>query len=339
MLNALFVVPFLLTIVFGGIGFFLAPQLSRRGIFFGVTVETRFLGSEEAQRLLSWYRRAIVAVTVAAIGILVPVALKIRMPLGMISVLLASLLHMALCVGIWARANQRVRPMARGPRQPRTVSLEVRRPSLPGGTLFFSGPLTVLCIAAGITYFRTGGGRMEVPAAAIAVPFLIGMFIAAVFMFVGYGVIFWTREVSGDAGAFRPERSYKTFSFVVMLGAAYFFSLEFASMILSPIAPHVRFGQWILLVLAFMLGACKLAYTFYFGQGGSRLASSPSEDRTPDPCWKWGLIYYNACDPAFILENRLGAGWTLNFGNPRVWIFVAVLFLPSLIGAYINFMK
>jgi uncharacterized membrane protein len=76
------------------------------------------------------------------------------------------------------------------------------------------------------------------------------------------------------------------------------------------------------------------------GQGGHRLASAsspratdgPHGDATPDSAWKAGLIYYSPADPAVFVEQRVGIGWTLNFGNVWAWLFlVLALAVPVLI--------
>jgi uncharacterized membrane protein len=68
------------------------------------------------------------------------------------------------------------------------------------------------------------------------------------------------------------------------------------------------------------------------GQGGWRLNAAdqphpPVGDRTPDQCWKGGLIYYNPDDPALWVEKRFGVGWTVNCGNPRSWLLLGGLLL------------
>lgn len=60
------------------------------------------------------------------------------------------------------------------------------------------------------------------------------------------------------------------------------------------------------------------------GQAGSRLPG-PVGRRTPvaqvnrddDRFWKGGLIYINRDDPAIMVGNRFGVGWTPNLGNPK----------------------
>ena len=63
------------------------------------------------------------------------------------------------------------------------------------------------------------------------------------------------------------------------------------------------------------------------GQAGTRLPG-PAGRRSPafpvnrddDRFWKGGLIYINRDDPAIMVGNRFGVGWTPNLGNPRTWL-------------------
>jgi uncharacterized membrane protein len=60
------------------------------------------------------------------------------------------------------------------------------------------------------------------------------------------------------------------------------------------------------------------------GQAGSRLPGPagrrspvPQVNRDDDRFWKGGLIYINRDDPAIMVGNRFGVGWTPNLGNPK----------------------
>jgi uncharacterized membrane protein len=41
-----------------------------------------------------------------------------------------------------------------------------------------------------------------------------------------------------------------------------------------------------------------------------------------DRFWRAGLIYLNRDDPAIMVGNRFGVGWTFNFGNPTAWLVI-----------------
>ena len=60
------------------------------------------------------------------------------------------------------------------------------------------------------------------------------------------------------------------------------------------------------------------------GEAGSRLpgpagrrSGVPQANRDDDRFWKGGLIYINRDDPAIMVGNRFGVGWTPNLGNPK----------------------
>lgn len=57
---------------------------------------------------------------------------------------------------------------------------------------------------------------------------------------------------------------------------------------------------------------------------------SPEDD---DSKWILGTIYYNPNDPAFLVEKRHGAGWTINFGNTKgkISIVIFIVFIAMTI--------
>ncbi len=78
------------------------------------------------------------------------------------------------------------------------------------------------------------------------------------------------------------------------------------------------------------------------GQGGARLPlgggpamSAAVINRDDDRLYRWGLIYFNADDPALFVPKRFGVGWTVNMARPIAWVllagFVAALALPPLL--------
>jgi uncharacterized membrane protein len=43
-----------------------------------------------------------------------------------------------------------------------------------------------------------------------------------------------------------------------------------------------------------------------------------------------GVFYVNPDDPSLFTPKRFGIGYTLNFGNPRSWLVLAVALLPAI---------
>ncbi|MFP4547765.1 MAG: DUF5808 domain-containing protein [Fidelibacterota bacterium] len=86
---------------------------------------------------------------------------------------------------------------------------------------------------------------------------------------------------------------------------------------------YIYFFAIIFLVSALMV--------LLLGQSGSQLKKNHNQKQSDidevddDVHWKGGLIYYNPEDPSLWVDKRMGIGWTLNFGNKRAWIFVAIV--------------
>ncbi|HEX8345766.1 MAG TPA: DUF5808 domain-containing protein [Actinoplanes sp.] len=73
-----------------------------------------------------------------------------------------------------------------------------------------------------------------------------------------------------------------------------------------------------------------VVYAVQVGPGGSRLAAGQPEATGPshrddDTHWRLGLIYVNPEDPAVMVPQRVGVGWTLNLGRPLSWLVLAIL--------------
>jgi uncharacterized membrane protein len=119
-----------------------------------------------------------------------------------------------------------------------------------------------------------------------------------------------------------------------LIALAYVFAI-----VLPPISggtPDIPYAPFLILGVAVVF----VGLLIRTGQGGTRLRgapsilsdSSPTGDRTPDDCWKLGMIYYNPADPALVIEKRFGIGWTLNFANRWAWVMTAaVVCFPILI--------
>ena len=47
--------------------------------------------------------------------------------------------------------------------------------------------------------------------------------------------------------------------------------------------------------------------------------------RDDDDNWIWGMFYFNKNDPTFMIEKRVGIGYTVNFANKKSWILFAFI--------------
>jgi uncharacterized membrane protein len=146
---------------------------------------------------------------------------------------------------------------------------------------------------------------------------------------VGLNLLFGTRRGPGDT---RLIRAFCTALFVIMTSLA-------ASM--AAVAIHPLMGETnrfpaafpvALLMPLLVIGLAMIPVIRATRQMPER------EDSTPDECWRMGNFYYNPDDPALMVRNRVGYGYSANFGRPFnkfvfplliVQVFVVVIYVVS----------
>lgn len=79
-----------------------------------------------------------------------------------------------------------------------------------------------------------------------------------------------------------------------------------------------------ILVVPIVVGSLVLALVY--GQAGSRVFKRMQGSNTlladDDEHWKFGIFYFNPNDPAFVLPERFGVGWTFNYARPVTWVIM-----------------
>jgi uncharacterized membrane protein len=338
-------------VAYGGL-LIMLPSISRPDILFAVRVTDEVRRSAIARAAIARYRLNVVAGTAAAI------ALALLAASSRVSAL-APFVQMLIALAAWASARRTILPYAAPPQTSRTAALAVRDARFPGGVLAAIGPLLILAAAAWFLHvnwdripdrFATHWDGTGAPNrwAIKSVRSVYGM--------IGFGVALasamlvqtaWlarrTRQVATTATAANAEVRVKRVAIWQSLGAAYLtaaFCSYFATRSLVAADDRLGSGVWVLLGLVVVSAAGVTLWMIRMGQGGHRLASAsspratdgPHGDATPDSAWKAGLIYYSPADPAVFVEQRVGIGWTLNFGNVWAWLFlVLALAVPVLI--------
>ena len=74
------------------------------------------------------------------------------------------------------------------------------------------------------------------------------------------------------------------------------------------------------------------------GQGGRNINEETEKDelyKDDDDKWILGGLYFNKNDPAWMVEKRRGIGWTINFANPKGWLFIGGLIVFIIISIII----
>ena len=331
-----------LTVLLAVFGYIM-PHLTRPDLFFAVTMPPDFRGSQAGRRLLRRYRLWVGA------GLLVSAALVVASAStgNGWAAAVGLLLQMAAATYALVDAHRLALPHATASGQMREAQLIPRRVS-PSILLWALGPLLLLAAAAfllGAHWDRipervpvhwgfAGPDRWASRSPGAVYGPLLGTGIACLIMALScVGVLYGTRRIAVIGPSAEREMRFRHIVVRLLIAIEYAIVLPVFWLAFDALktAPGISSVVWLLPLAA---AACFLIVLLRAGQGGSRLPvsggdqgrpSQPLGDRTPDVCWKWGLFYYNACDPAILVEKRFGVGYTLNFGNRWTWIILAAL--------------
>ena len=322
-----------------------APQLTRREIFFGVTVAPGFRDGPVARTVSRRYAAEIWLLAAAAAAIVV----TSPMPMMSGTMLLAQSIGASVA---FARAWSTVRPHAVVPATIREAAIGPRD-RLPGGVLGQLGPFLILAAAAVYvalnwesvparfpTHWNLAGkpdGWTAKSAAGVFRGLAVGVVACAMLSFTSYAVLHWTRlpRVSGHEG--QQHRRVRRINLLAQLAAAYLVAILLAWT--TVVAMFAENPRELRLPLAIRIAPFAL---FIVGtlvirvMRRSAVAEGPPiGDTTPDSCWILGRLYVNRADPALFVERRMGLGYTLNLGNPWSWmvIIVFVVTLAALLSA------
>ena len=83
------------------------------------------------------------------------------------------------------------------------------------------------------------------------------------------------------------------------------------------------------ILINIIINITAIAFVIAFiiiGQGGRNLSKEEDDNLYKDDDKKWvlGMFYFNKNDPAFMIEKRVGVGYTLNFANWKSIIFIII---------------
>lgn len=354
---AALLVPIVLLAIF----FHYLPEITRRDIFFSVTVQQLFRDTPQARQTVRHFQIAVwihsfigLAVAVAAIAFGNP---------------LISLAGIAWQVGgvvhAFLRGRRETMPHGVFP----AVRAEARQaPRSAGGVvhiLLQIGPFAVLAAAA--LYLQTRwdsiperfpvhwgmdgrpNGWSTRSIGGVYGPLLIAFGICVMLEILSYGIAHWTRQISAAGFEAKSEARFRNIQTGILTAVQYVIALAFGSVPFLALRANPNASPAIgpLLLGIFSLVAVVFVILIRTGQGGANLSRTGSEsdvpdqtqpagDRTPDQCWRAGMFYVNPDDPAILVEKRFGIGYTLNFGRPAAWLLIglilAVVILPLVIG-------
>jgi uncharacterized membrane protein len=311
------------------------PALTRRDLFFSVTVPPQFPATPAAAAIRRRYRMQTMIVTVVALLLVLFVFPPIVFGLDAVASL-----------GVFLIARHAALRYAAAPVLQREASLEPRKLALPGSPIVHAGPFLLLLAVGAYLAYRwndipatfpihwNAKGRPDgwAPRSVIAVyvPLLIA-FLSCVFMLFLNITIARTRKIDVSGARATAETHFRNIVILIGLMAQFLMAAAFSFAAMFPLRAHLdempQIGPVFGPAIAF--AGVAIVLSLFVGQGGSRLVPANSEDRpvgdrTLDRYWILGMFYFNRDDPAWQVEKRFGIGYTLNFARPMSWLFLAL---------------
>jgi uncharacterized membrane protein len=304
----------IMAITIGGIAILYAlllwfmPLLTRRDLYFAVTVAAGFRDEPGSKSILRRYR--IELILVSALALVVFVAGVVYFRVGFVSAGLV--IQLAASFIPFYRARQRVLPYAVPPTMVREAELHDHNRIIPGGWIVALGPFILLGACAGYlwihpteapTHFASHwGGEQSTGGSfhSLSIYLISTAGILAALTLILYGLVHWVRPVYAGGPKRACELKFRRTVSAILVVTEYYITLQASWIVL---VPRHDLRTIALLPLAFVLVLVALVVLARLGQGGSRmlaadetrLASStaPVGDRTPDRYWKLGIFYFN----------------------------------------------
>jgi uncharacterized membrane protein len=332
------------------------PWLARKEIVFGIRFPEEYSARDEIRRLKAGYFKAYMLLGGAYTAALIAVDVRLQDPdifnygvIGEVAVMFV--LYMIYRTKAF-RLKQELRPME-GHRQVTVADTGAGGtvPPVPWAWFLLPAGVTIGNMVLGLSKYDSLPARMPIhfnasghadswgPKSLLLVMFipLVQLFITAMMAFAFSAFRAGKRQLSPQnpvESAVQTtvfNRRWSEWMVVTMLALVSATSLVYWQMLgVMKLAP----AELIVGLLAPVAGIIIYAIflTIKYGQGGTRFKSEgggagadPSVVRKDDDrFWKAGLIYYNPEDPSLWVEKRFGVGYTLNFGNRRSWLMMAL---------------
>lgn len=323
------------------------PFITRKGLYFAVTVNTGYRTSDSGKRVLRRYLSRVLSIGLGAICVGVASIIFLDNKWAHKSILFPIFGAVLLDLGVYVTAHKHVMDQAERPavniRKAVLVARTGKGDYLPKPLILLAFPYLILAGVAVWIVADHGNIPAQIPARFDAgthsmlfvpstdwnlfSPLVFGAVILLLlncFMFIAP----FLRRLHAT-----PTRA-RTINLLLLEAMVVFSLIQGLSALLPLTVPSGELprtlGLYLTIVVA--VGLAVIVATAILKLRGSHERSPTSGeagDRTPDNCWKFGLIYCNREDPAFWVEVRAGLGYTVNFGHraaiPSMAILVAVI--------------
>jgi uncharacterized membrane protein len=324
--------------------FWMLPQWTRPGIYFGVTVSPDFRRTPEAQRLLQRYRLEAMIHVVIAFAMILASAL----PRYRFFAILGALWLAVGPVTAFVEAHKRVQRHAVQAVTVREAVLEPRSTRPPGGWVAQVGPFAILLATGVFLHFRwdeiparfavhwgidgqPNGWSSRTPMGVYG-PLLLGAMISLC-MWLTANTLLRSARIIDRA---RPILVLHDFAHRVglfLLFIEFFLAAVFSCVGLLPLT-----GAMPVMIATILMLPAVFVLILWLNKGRAHIQRSDETspeaagDGTPDECWKFGMLYFNPDDAALWVEKRAGIGYTMNFAHVSAWVIMALILLVPILG-------
>jgi hypothetical protein len=299
------------------VGTLLSPFLTRREVFFSVSVAPDFRDTVEAKAVLRAYWLQLSLLMGGLLGIAWftgGLAGAPQSPPWVLLWVVGVYLPGMYLAFLWAR--RRTLPHASAPSMVREASLSVAR-----GAAFESlGWELPPFLVPVITGAYLASHRPEMP----FMPLLLTRFLVLALLLFGRFMALKARRARVTGTSSEEDLRLRRGVSRVFLALEYVSSLAVLGPALIPVWPAAGTVLGITLA-AGSLGLVVILLVLVLRS--RRAGASSGGDGTDESHWKAGLFYVNPDDPAIFVEKRFGFGWTLNFGRPVAWALLLLLLL------------
>jgi len=310
----------------------------RRRTLFGAPLAPDARRSAAARTLIARYRATILAGTLAAVALSwaavvdgVHLPLVVAAPFVQVASLVAAYLLAFRGARALAAAQAGSTPLDAGvgapPPTARSASLAPGTAPPPGELAGQIGPYIVLLAAAAAIHRHLPGATF----AAFA-PLVIAFATCAIVSLSTLAILYGTpRPTSG--GGDRNRR----LSLLATTATGWLVAVSASAIALLPLIDDARIGHGLTIAVSFLPTTLLLVIVALVHRGtrenaaASALDASEPVDRTRADKWRCGMFYVNRDDPALLVAERFGLGYTLNFGRPLSWVLLAVLVVVPLV--------
>jgi uncharacterized membrane protein len=309
----------------------------QEGMVFGIRARPEFLHSTQGGAIArTFHVRVWTWATILVIACIAAISTSrlsdIQMSYLLLGTLIASLVGSLLLFSIAHRAVRLAAPLIEEPSE-RAASLWVAEDEANAwlSLVDWLATLLPLVIPAATAlllaihgYHHSQRGDFESAFLRIALAVFLGTYPAATQFALRYGAR--SADWASDPLGSRKRRTFLglTQSSIFTLIVLHLCALSLVDGVFPSMQAYFRFSE----LTDFAVAAFVLTMLFWLRRNRAHGSGDPMSDQ----CWKWGWFYYNPSDPALVVPQRSGFGFSFNYGRQVVCVVGSLIFAAVILG-------